>query len=677
MKPLNNQKRFTALVCVVMMIFFMASSMSHVGAEGENPSSGILFSDISGSKAQDAIIQVASNNILHGYADGTFRPDKVMSRAEFTTAIERLLNEYPELMEKETFNLGALLNNSRFYPAKLPYDDVRQGQWMYSSVLHMNQWIDLLNGKGSFAAIFTGAHFYPNQSILLQEATQLLNSLFVEPLDEIASNKQPLTRGDAALLFDKALTKLDQYQLLPSFGLPTEPSFYSPPMTEEGNNAQLTFAEYEPNLLNDEDRRYLNIVDQIANQSVDKQALIDLRKLLESGYANQIGVNFYLVYLDDTMGIEEKVRRLTDLLDKLVSRASTRFYEIQAVLDEMDYVSLQADQYGKSIDFSSSLTAAYQLAQSSHKEWVSLFLERLALMDVQAKHWDSALSRYKELATLTNNESSLIHLAQIFNVTKKWDEGIQTFDSIKNSLKKADETNLPLIENIMADLKSTANQEKAVQLLETAYDRQNQQKGAAYRQILVEDDWFGLFQQKVDAANQLSYSLGQYYFSNSLTPKKYEEYQQIKAGQRTTYFFTSDENKWQLNKHENELPSLEELVNRVSYTDRLNTWNARYVLKETDTHYVIYEYIPGEALVDAFKKDKFNQGQLTTVDQFNQRYDIDKATMLPDRESWSLNYQFSDSPTSVQRLGSTFIEGYGSQKINIPKSVIDKATSAK
>ena len=55
-----------------------------------------LFPDIDGHWAQDYINQAAENGFIEGYPDGTFGPDKYITRAEAVTMVNRTLDRHPD-----------------------------------------------------------------------------------------------------------------------------------------------------------------------------------------------------------------------------------------------------------------------------------------------------------------------------------------------------------------------------------------------------------------------------------------------------------------------------------------------------------------------------------------------------------------------------------------------------
>lgn len=80
-----------------------------------------LFTDIAGHWAQNEINAAANKGWISGYADGTFRPQKDITRAEAVTLVNRVLNRLPE-------NTDDLLDTMKVWPDNQPED------WYYLAV---------------------------------------------------------------------------------------------------------------------------------------------------------------------------------------------------------------------------------------------------------------------------------------------------------------------------------------------------------------------------------------------------------------------------------------------------------------------------------------------------------------------------------------------------------------
>ncbi|BBI30752.1 S-layer homology domain-containing protein [Cohnella abietis] len=73
---------------IMLMLTLMVLPMAHGFAQERG------FSDIPNNSKDSGLIQwAATNKIMTGYSDGTFRPDKPVTNAEYTTALMRLYGE--------------------------------------------------------------------------------------------------------------------------------------------------------------------------------------------------------------------------------------------------------------------------------------------------------------------------------------------------------------------------------------------------------------------------------------------------------------------------------------------------------------------------------------------------------------------------------------------------------
>ncbi|MEM9006365.1 MAG: S-layer homology domain-containing protein [Cyanobacteria bacterium P01_F01_bin.86] len=64
----------------------------------------VEFSDIQGHWAEDCIKQLAEHNIVQGYLDGSFKPDKTLTRAEFSAMLQVAFAEAETIREHIIFN---------------------------------------------------------------------------------------------------------------------------------------------------------------------------------------------------------------------------------------------------------------------------------------------------------------------------------------------------------------------------------------------------------------------------------------------------------------------------------------------------------------------------------------------------------------------------------------------
>ncbi len=128
------------------------------------------FSDTEGHWATTTIQKLQDTKIINGYEDNSFRPDENMTRAEFVTIVNRMLNLQEE--------------SSKYIP------DINRNDWYYSEIRKAVK-IGVIEGDLSG---FT----YPEDKITRQEAIAILNRAFklkktsaipkgYDDLDEISS----------------------------------------------------------------------------------------------------------------------------------------------------------------------------------------------------------------------------------------------------------------------------------------------------------------------------------------------------------------------------------------------------------------------------------------------------------------------------------------------------------
>lgn len=125
--------------------------------------SNVTFSDIFGHKNQQAIEKLAGAGIINGIGNGTFAPNRTMTRAEFCTIVVKALGIKP--LESRVFS------------------DVPSGLW-YSGYVGAANANGIVNGVGN-------SKFNPNGTITRQEAaTMVVRAAKVLGLNTAAANAE-------------------------------------------------------------------------------------------------------------------------------------------------------------------------------------------------------------------------------------------------------------------------------------------------------------------------------------------------------------------------------------------------------------------------------------------------------------------------------------------------------
>lgn len=133
------------------------------------------FNDVSGSWAEEYIEKAVENGLFSGYPDGSFKPEKNISRIEYITVVNKVLSIYTLLPEAD-------------YSKVYVYPDVKEVTWAENTY---NQFMTRVNLYGSVADNYYGAEemqkifgekFEPYKSITREEAVAII-SLFIK--DEV------------------------------------------------------------------------------------------------------------------------------------------------------------------------------------------------------------------------------------------------------------------------------------------------------------------------------------------------------------------------------------------------------------------------------------------------------------------------------------------------------------
>lgn len=139
------------------------------------------FRDISGHWAEQEILSAYNNSIVNGMGDGTFCPDKNVTRAEFITMITNMLNINQE--------------------SKCSFDDVSESAWYYKSVAA---------ASNAGYIVGNGSSFYPETNITREDAAVIISRILADKNIEL--NKEAeygfTDASDAAEYSKKAIAEL-------------------------------------------------------------------------------------------------------------------------------------------------------------------------------------------------------------------------------------------------------------------------------------------------------------------------------------------------------------------------------------------------------------------------------------------------------------------------------------
>ena len=143
----RTAKRLLSLVLIAALTMTL-----FVGVVSPTRAAAAEFSDVNGHWAKNSIVRWMDEDVIHGYPDGTFRPNDKITRAEFATVLKNLLR----LTEQ----------------AENPFSDLPDN-WMKKPVL-------CLVKEGVIKGYSDGT-FKPNNKILRQEAFTMICRAFYFP----------------------------------------------------------------------------------------------------------------------------------------------------------------------------------------------------------------------------------------------------------------------------------------------------------------------------------------------------------------------------------------------------------------------------------------------------------------------------------------------------------------
>lgn len=137
---LKRSKKWVSMLLVVTLSFTLLSAVGAAGAKAD---------DISGHWAEANLRKWISNGLLRGYEDGNFKPNKIVTRAEFVALINR------------SFDLKGM--------KALSFSDVQEGNWAYEHIATAV--------KEKYVKGYPDATFRPNQTITREQAALMTASL--------------------------------------------------------------------------------------------------------------------------------------------------------------------------------------------------------------------------------------------------------------------------------------------------------------------------------------------------------------------------------------------------------------------------------------------------------------------------------------------------------------------
>lgn len=119
------------------------------------------FSDTKGNRSNKAIEYLSDKEVVEGYADGTFRPEQTITRAEFLKII---------------LEAGTTYEDGDCTEMKITYSDVSEDDWFFGYICYATN-NDIVNG-------YSDGTFRPEEEINFVEASKIVANVFTLESEE-------------------------------------------------------------------------------------------------------------------------------------------------------------------------------------------------------------------------------------------------------------------------------------------------------------------------------------------------------------------------------------------------------------------------------------------------------------------------------------------------------------
>ncbi len=146
------------ILSILLVLALVLTSLAPIGISADEAYGATTFSDISDHWAKSYIEKAVQKGFVKGYPDGTFLPEKAVSRAEFIKMVN-----------------SAIGNTGK---ASINFTDVPSNEWFYSDICKAV--------SASYVSGYTDGSFLPNASISRQEAAVIISRII--PGDSKSAN---------------------------------------------------------------------------------------------------------------------------------------------------------------------------------------------------------------------------------------------------------------------------------------------------------------------------------------------------------------------------------------------------------------------------------------------------------------------------------------------------------
>lgn len=356
-------RKYTKGIAIALAILFVSiqSSFAYV-----------LFSDMGDHWGKDYIKWASDENgLIQGYEDGTFKPEKAITREEYIIGLNKLLYE-SKVYDKVDFIL---------YSDVIPYSDLEQDSELYYSLHELNIYLKhFRNTNLKLEAIFGGSQFQPQKPINRYEAALLARAIttpaieaqnhqfkdvtaglpYYKELMELVGNGiikgysdqtlrpyRPVTRVEAAVIFSRINDDI-KFQV-------ADPLVFKSIVIKNTNQQLPVFTLAKGSQgAEGQNRRFKNAITSLEYMSFigyiphneahlyDNKPIDTLWGLKNESYDNVVGNNYYLVIYDKNTGSLRKTELIQEAMEHLRSKKNEPVEGLDLFLKEAKkYISIK------------------------------------------------------------------------------------------------------------------------------------------------------------------------------------------------------------------------------------------------------------------------------------------------------------------------------------------------
>ncbi|MBO8164085.1 MAG: S-layer homology domain-containing protein [Brevibacillus sp.] len=660
---MQTKRRLTnwLFTCLFLPLMLAASWIPSVWAEQELSEQ---FEDVEHHWAKEAILRSYQMGLLGG-VDGSnrFEPDRPMTRAEFIVLLDRLLLT----AEHRLFPLTLLTEYDQygwgegFREPYLPYVDVDRLTWMYPSVLRVSLVMERLYGPGALEEVFPGGRLHPNQPITREEAGQLLRifELYNQTTGQDGSgepfsgtDEKQIKRGEAAALAVRLNEVLEKDFPLPLLDYHGQKF----PLVHNISDLFPLFDAYMSEETPLVRRTYREAVEAVL--AGEEWGFARLRKLAATSFSNQLGVQYYLSWDQDTP-LSENMLHARRAIDEYFA-ANKAVPEVLRLLMANVYdlaLQLEGEQptvYKDSLDH---LLPYLDTLQSGSAEWLDFSLY-LAAMEMRSGAKEQALERYLQLTASPEGLTNALHYLIA-------DGRLEEAKKLLGQAREAGHLEPGTLSALERELALISQQHEVAERLAASITRLEEMPGVEIEGESVLGGYIFRYVHQLDQRNRLSHLTGVYQAPDKLILQKMEMYKDLAA--ERLYRYDYDTASWQV-EHGGSIEYVHEWVDSLSVPERLNMLHARYLLQRGNRYDVITEWIPANALVSKSEDLSVDGGRLTNVPAFVTKYYLDRESGMLTKRVWRYEEMY-DSGEYISYLGEETYRTVDNQQIELPAAV--------